>query len=439
MRVGSAKIDITPPLNIPYLAYLPRQGKFKGVHDPLYARALVLDDYKTKIAIISADSIGYNNELLGTEYSFLSEVRKKIQERTGISGLNIMLATTHAHSTPETTGITRLLDVDGAEEWLYVLIEQLTSVVEMADQNLVEMSLKTGIGEARGIAKNRRKRSMTISEQRSNGFVDESVGVLLFQTEDSKILDVIINYACHPVTVQVQNLVSADYPGVATNLVESVVNGCRNCLFLQGSAGDINPIRDDTRDFKDVEIYGNILGGEAIKTIAQMNAVDYPVMQSLIGVASKLIMLPSRDLPDPKDYRDAFVSALNSAQKAETEEERDRHLRIAGHNREILKRIERGDASIPVEIQVLRIGDTAIVGIPGEVFVGLGLQIKQESLAPYTFISETTNGWIGYIPTVGTYAEGGYEVIPGPWSMTNEEGGQMIVQTAMELINKLWK
>ena len=437
MKVGSAKVDITPPLNIPYLAYLPRQGKFKGVHDPLYARALVFDDGKMKIAIISADSIGYNNELLGEEYNFLSEVRGKIQERTGILGLNVMLATTHAHSTPETTGITRLLDANGAGEWLEVLIEQLTSAVEMANQNLVEMSIKAGLGEARGIAKNRRKGAMTLDEQRANGFVDESVGILLFQTEDFSASDIIINYACHPVTVQVQPLVSADYPGVATKLVEKVVNGCRNCLFLQGSAGDINPMRDDTRDFKDVELYGNILGGEVIKTVAQMKAPDYPVMPNIIGVASKTIMLPSRDLPDPKPYREAFVSALNSAQEAETEEERDRHLRIAGYNRETLKRIERGDAPISVEIQVLQIGDALIVGIPGELFIGLGLQIKRESPASYTFISETTNGWIGYIPTIGTYAEGGYEVHPGPWSMTNEEGGQMIVRTVLELINDL--
>jgi len=437
MKVGSAKVDITPPLNIPYLAYLPRQGKFKGVHDPLYARALVFDDNKMKIAIISADSIGYNNELLGEEYNFLSEVRGKIQERTGILGLNVMLATTHAHSTPETTGITRLLDANGAGEWLEVLIEQLTSAVEMANQNLVEMSIKAGLGEARGIAKNRRKGAMTLDEQRANGFVDESVSILLFQTEDFSASDIIINYACHPVTVQVQPLVSADYPGVATKLVEKVVNGCRNCLFLQGSAGDINPMRDDTRDFKDVELYGNILGGEVIKTVAQMKAPDYPVMPNIIGIASKMIMLPSRDLPDPKPYREAFVSALNSAQESGTQEERDRHLRIAGYNRETLKRIERGDAPISVEIQVLRIGDALIVGIPGELFIGLGLQIKRESPASYTFISETTNGWIGYIPTIGTYAEGGYEVHPGPWSMTNEEGGQMIVQTALELINDL--
>ncbi|HGE71487.1 TPA: hypothetical protein ENX78_11660 [Candidatus Poribacteria bacterium] len=437
MKVGSAKVDITPPLNIPYLAYLPRQGKFKGVHDPLYARALVFDDGKMKLAIISADSIGYNNELLGEEYNFLSEVRGKIQERTGILGLNVMLATTHAHSTPETTGITRLLDANGAGEWLEVLIEQLTSAVEMANQNLVEMSIKAGLGEARGIAKNRRKGAMTLDEQRANGFVDESVGILLFQTEDFSASDIIINYACHPVTVQVQPLVSADYPGVATKLVEKVVNGCRNCLFLQGSAGDINPMRDDTRDFKDVELYGNILGGEVIKTVAQMKAPDYPVMPNIIGIASKMIMLPSRDLPDPKPYREAFVSALNSAQESGTQEERDRHLRIAGYNRETLKRIERGDAPISVEIQVLRIGDALIVGIPGELFIGLGLQIKRESPASYTFISETTNGWIGYIPTIGTYAEGGYEVHPGPWSMTNEEGGQMIVQTALELINDL--
>jgi neutral ceramidase len=438
MKIGSAKVDITPPLNIPHLAYLPRQGKFKGVHDPLYARAFVFANDETKLALISADSIGFNNELLGPGRNFIKEVRERILERTGIE--NVMLATTHAHSTPETTGITSLLDAPGVDSWLEVLIEQIVSAVEMADNNMIYTTLKAGIGEARGIAKNRRKGNMPIDEQRAKGYVDESVGVLLCEGSDkSDKSDILINFSTHPVTVQVQSLVSADYPGAATKLIEKVMQGCRNCAFLQGAAGDINPVRDDTRDFRDVELYGTILAGEVIKTIAQLRSPDVKPMESRLGALSKVLQLPSRDLPDPEPFHEAYMSALNEAEEATDKESRDRALRVAGANQETLKRIERGTDPIIAEVQVFRIGDVAIVGIPGEFFVKLGLQIKSGSTAPYTFISETTNDWIGYIVSPGTYQEGGYEIHPAPWSMTNEKGGQMIVQTAIELINELWK
>lgn len=437
MKVGSAKVDITPPLTIPYLGYIPRQGKFQGIHDPLYARAIVFDNDLTRVALISSDSIGYNNEILGAGRNFTAEVRDRIQKRTGINGKNIMLASTHAHSVPETTGITQLLDVPSASSWLEVLIDQLCSAVEMALLDLNEADLKAIVGEAKGIAKNRRKGNMPIDDQRKLGLIDESVGIFLCEGQEK--LDVIMNFACHPVTVQVQSLVSADYPGVATKFVEGSINGCRNCLFLQGAGGNINPMRDDTRDYKDVELYGMILGGESVKLISTLRSPNTNSMENKIDVVSETIMLPSRDLPDPKPFFEAYQRSLKLAENSKDELSRNNFLRTAGYNREILNRIERGNDPIPAEIQAIRIGELAIVGIPGELFVELGWQIKQNSIAPYTFISETTNGWIGYIIDPGAYKEGGYEVTPGLWSMTNEEGGQIIVRTAIELITKLWE
>lgn len=437
MKVGSAKIDITPPLTIPYLGYIPRQGRFKGVHDPLFARAIVFDNDDTKVAIVSSDSIGYNNKILGAGRNFTAEVREKIQKQTGIKEENIMLASTHAHSVPETTGITRLLDVPSADSWLEVLIDQLCSSVEMALSNLDTARLKVAIGEAKGIAKNRRKSNIPIDEQRKNGLIDESVGVLLCEGQCK--LDVIVNFACHPVTVQVQSLVSADYPGVATKFVEKSISGCHNCLFLQGSAGNINPMRDDTRDYRDVELYGMILGGETVKLVSMLRDPNISYMENEIRVKSKNVILPSCDLPNPEPFHQKYQKALKDAENSKDELSKYNALRIANYNREILDRIERGSGPISAEIQVMRIGELAIVGIPGELFVELGLQIKQNSLATYTFISETTNDWIGYIVSPGTYQEGGYEVTPGPWSMTNEAGGQIVVKTAIELIFELWK
>ncbi|MBC8234474.1 hypothetical protein H8E77_33410, partial [bacterium] len=89
LLAGSAKVDITPPLSIPHLAYIPRQGKFKNVHDSLFARAVVFENEQTKLAVIAADSIGYSNDILGEGRNFTSEVRQKIQQRVGIDAQNI--------------------------------------------------------------------------------------------------------------------------------------------------------------------------------------------------------------------------------------------------------------------------------------------------------------------------------------------------------------
>jgi neutral ceramidase len=438
LLAGSAKVNITPPLSIPHLGYVPRQGKFRGVHDPLFARALVLDNSEIKLAIISADSLGYGNEILGADRNFTAEVRERINDRTGLEPKNVMLASTHSHSTPETLGITRLSDVPEAVPWLEVLMDQLASAVEMASSNMAQAQLKLGMGLAKEIGHNRRVRDLSIEEQIARGLVDPQVGVLMCESLENNDSFIVINFACHPVTVQVQPLVSADYPGVATDLVERTVDGCRNCLFLQGAAGNINPMLDDTRDFADVARYGMILAGEVLKTTGSLRSPVTPIMEPKLAAKSEILHLPVRDLPDPEPMREAYEKALKDAESAKTDEERFRALRTAGQHRESLDLIERGTDPVPGEVQVMRIGDLAVASTPGEMFVQLGLEIKRRSAAPHTFVVELANGWVGYLLNPGGFAEGGYEAYPGPWTKVSEDAGQMLVDKAAELMEELW-
>jgi neutral ceramidase len=438
LLAGSAKVNITPPLSIPYLGYVPRQGKFRGVHDPLFARALVLDNGGIKLAIISADSLGYGNEILGPGRNFTAEVRERISDRADIESNNIMLASTHSHSTPETLGITRLSDVPEALPWLEVLMDQLASAVEMASSSMSPAQLKLGMGLAEEIGHNRRVRDVSIEEQIAQGLLDPQVGVLMCEGLESGESFIVANFACHPVTVQVQPLVSADYPGVATDLVERTVDGCQNCLFLQGAAGNINPMLDDTRDFADVRRYGMILAGEVLKIIGSLRSPVKPVMEPKLSAKSEVLQLPVRDLPDLVPIREGYENALKDAESTETDEERFRALRTAGQHRESLDLIERGTDPVPGEVQVMRIGDLAVASTPGEMFVQLGLEIKRRSAAPHTFVVELANGWVGYLLNPGGFAEGGYEASPGPWTKVSEDAGQMLVDKAVELIEDLW-
>jgi hypothetical protein len=91
---------------------------------------------------------------------------------------------------------------------------------------------------------------------------------------------------------------------------------------------------------------------------------------------------------------------------------------------------------VPVHLNVLRIGDTAICTNPAELFVEYGLQIRERSPARVTLISELTDGYIGYVPTRLAFERGGYETWPAPTSQLAPEAGDAIVQATRELLER---
>jgi hypothetical protein len=435
-------------LTIPYLGYEPRHAFFEGVHDPLYGRAVALDDGATQAIILATDSIGYSNAILGPGRNFTTEVRQRIAERTGVPGAHVMLTASHAHSTPETIHLRRLLDTPAAAPWLDVLMDQLTSAAAMAFAQRQPMRLKVGMGQLHGVSRNRRvigkdgrvlggpEVSSQVEEARP-GPVDPQVGVLYFESISNDYCFVISNFACHPVTVQVQPLVSADFPGPAMRLVEQMLPQCANSLFLQGACGDINPIRNTT-DFADVARYGLMLGSEVVKVAAQLSAPTHPLAAAQLAIRTATLSLPVRDLPDPAPLQQAYAKATRQLATATTEHWRRAARRQQRMVEESLLVIERGSEPIPAEVQVLRIGDVAVVALPGEPFVELGLTIKQRSPAAHTFVVGYGNDWIGYLTPPQAWQQGGYEVSLGPWTRVGPTGGTQLVEQAMRVLQELW-
>jgi hypothetical protein len=448
LQAGTAKVDITPPLTIPYLGYEPRHALFQAVHDPLYGRAVALDDGATQVMVIAADAIGFSNAILGPGRSFTAEVRQRVQQQTGVPAAHVLLASSHAHSTPETIDLRRLLDTPAAAAWLEVLIDQLASAAAMAFRQRRPCTLKAGKGQVQGLSHNRRilgpdgkvmQRSLqTPALVRENlGLIDPETGVLLLVDADSRSCTVLANFACHPVTVQVQPQVSADYPGVAMALVEQCVPNCLNSLFLQGACGNINPVRNTT-GFDDVQRYGLMLGGEVVKLAAQCSAPEYPASPTRLAVAAETCYLPVRALPPRGPAQQAYDEAaaqLAAAQDEPAQAEWRRKQRVA---EEALILIDRGTAPIPAEVQVVRIGDMALVALPGEPFVELGLEIKRRAVAPHTLVVGYANDWIGYLTTPQAWDEGGYEVSAGPWTRAAPEGSAQLVETALRLVETLF-
>lgn len=444
--IGFGRVDITPPLAIPYLSHFPRQTPFEGVHDPLFARAMVADNGTTRLAIVAVDALGLSRDILGPGRDFIAETRARIAARSGIPAEQVLLAASHAHSTPQTTHIARLLDFPEAGPWLETLMDQLAEAATLAAQRLRPVRLTGSIGQAAGIAWSRRivgedgklYRLPQRPDRVRRETRDEQVPVLLVEgSKDGRVWrGVVCNFTCHPTTVQVQPLISGDYPAYACALVERELPA-EACLFLQGAAGDVNPLRHTTT-FDDVQTYGQILGTEVLKQAPRLSAAGASPMSTILRCGRRVIALPVRPLPDREPYARLLMSAeerLRGSVEASTLQQARNELRTA---REALRLIDLGTEDIPCEVQVLRLGEALIVAFPGELFCQFGLELKAVSPAPVTMIAAYANGYVGYLPSRDDYDLGGYETALGPWTRVAPGATERLVAVARELIEEVW-
>jgi hypothetical protein len=411
LLAGGSRVDITPPLHVPYLGFDPRQGTFEGVHDPLFARAAVFSRGDAHVAVISADALGLSCDLLGPGRDFIAEVRGQASALTGLAPNHLLLAATHAHSTPETYGITRLWERADCAAWIETFAGQLAEAARLAWFDRRPARLRHATVPLTGLARNRR---------RVDGPLDEELIVLLAEREGAGPL-VLANFACHPVTAQVQPLVSADFPGVAMGMVERELGAGTVALFLQGAAGDINPVRGDTRDWRDVDSYGLILGGAALQAIGQARLGE-SCADPALAVRSATVTVEAREAPSVEEAAEALA-------RAEAGSSGGAHMA-----RETYRLARFGRDPIAAEVQAMRLGDVALAAFPGELFCGLGQRVKRASATPATMVVECANGCLGYLAPRDEWERGGYEVGPGAWCRVAPGGAEQMVEAVSRLV-----
>lgn len=442
---GFAKTDITPPLGVPYLSFHPRQTPFEGIHDRLYARTVAAEGPDGAAAIVSVDSLGLSRTVLGPGRDFIAELRQRIQAQTGIRPDHVMCLATHAHSTPQTTDIADLIgESPHVADWLEQLLEQLATTVALAWAQREPMALYGGRGLAPGIAWNRRILTTSgtlaihstrppdehvVKEPR-----DDRVPALLFRGETRR--GAIFGFTCHPTTVQVQPLVSADYPGVACGLVEQALD-LGAAVFVQGACGDVGPVRRTT-DFQDVELYGRSLGGEATRCLALLDARDAAPMSGTIAAACRTVQAPRRELPDEQALAETAADGLARIEAATDAAARARAVGVYRRASEPLRLCRLGTGPVPVEVQALRLGEALFIGVEGELFCRYGLELIDASPAELTFVAGYANGYQGYLPEPATWDEGGYEPSLGPWTRVDRDGGELVAAAAADLAQRVW-
>ena len=422
---GVAKRVVTPPLAVPYLTSSANGTctAFTGIRDQLYARALVLDDGRRCLAILSVDAIGYDNLILGKGRNLTRELRKRIAARTDLRADSILLTATHAHSTPETIGLTNFRDYPGVPDWIEQHLETLADTIIDAWKRRVSVRARFGKATVPGIARNRRilLKNKTLSrygalpsadQVAAPWFLDEELSVLCFETETGATHSVLLNYTAHPVVTMLLPQASADYPGAAASEIETKFPNAV-CLFTQGAAGNINSIHVTTR-YEDALALGNKIADAALSKIANLKADSTFITRPTLEVRSKTIHLAARDCPSLRMIKKLVAADANP-----------KNQRLSRLAQKI------SDDSLAAEIQSMRIGPVRWVSFPGEPFVETGLALKK---AGASFVCGYSNGWLGYFPLRRAYAEGGYEVELGAWSRAGEGTAERLESEGCSLV-----
>jgi neutral ceramidase len=450
LSAGVARVVITPPVGIAMVGFAGR-GPAIGVHDDLMATALVLaergpnGEADSRVALVTADIIGIHADAV------TAAIKAQVERVTGIPTARVILSCSHTHFGP---ALNAPPDGGTGPEQAYqtALAHQIAGVVAMADAARRPITLAAGRGSVK-IGINRRERrpeGHIILGQNPGGNLDTEVQVWRFDAADgdpvtpgaplgwlqraAEPVAVLVNYACHPVSLSSQmRMISADFPAVTRGIVEELVGG--TALYVQGACGNINPVFMGP-DWEHPLRLGRALGAEAVRVAL----LAQPITGTPLRVARETVAFPGL-LPPSKEAARERIARLEAERERLAAQEGN--LGAKEWNQRGLERARKGlealeTGVLPVvegELSVLRLGDAALAFNPTELFCEFGMAIKQASPFPWTAIGGYTDGSAGYFPTRASYPEGGYEVDRA--CRVAPEAGELLQATTMRLLQSV--
>jgi hypothetical protein len=453
LKVGMAEVDITPPVGFPMAGYY-HERLAEGAIDPLRAKAIVFRDANAAAALVVCDLIG-----IATDLS--SGVRKRASEETGIPAAHMVIAATHSHTAPDYMKELWLrLGNEKQDPTRAAYIDKLTSglvdVIARAHAAAKPVSLAHGVAtQATPVAFNRRFVMRDGSVQtwqnfenpnvvRSAGPIDSGIGLLAIRDADGRPRGILSNFALHLDTVGGMKW-SADYPSFIEQTLRKAIGPDVISVFGAGCCGDINHVNPRGKERNKADFIGNSIGESIHKQLGQLAPVDQP----RLVVKSRVAPLPLQDATKEEVARSIqILAAANRGEKVDFYEHvtaykkivldqlrrREPHTNAVDHITWGLSRSLAGVGEmLPVDVTVMTIGrDVAIVCLPGEVFVELGLAIKQGSPFRTTMVIELANTVETiYVPHRAAYAGGSYEVTN---SALQPGAGEMLVEAALGLL-----
>ncbi len=444
LRAGAAVSNLTLPLGASNGGVIARGGPATDIHDDLFARCLVLDDGRTRVALAVCD-------VRMIARSVIDAAKQLAQDATGIPADNIMISATHTHSAP---GVIGLDNVELDRWYLDFFARRVADGIRRAVNRLAPAKIGWGAGAQPQHVFNRRwhmkpgsipPNPFGLSTDRVQmnppagsqnliepaGPVDPQVGVISVQHDDGRPMALWANYGLHYVGGGVANHVSADYYGMFAERVQQLLNADRLdpafvAMMSNGTSGDVN-----NTDFRKPR------PKKALWT--RMREVAFDLANEALCVRRKIEHRDSADLAVRTaelqlGVRRPDAERLDWARRTLSESPKGKRLGRPQIYAEEALHLAKFPATVPVKLQVIRIGELALAAVPCEVFAETGLAIKQASPFKPTFVVELANGYNGYLPTARQHELGGYETWSARSAYLEPEADTQIRATVQKLL-----
>ena len=451
LKVGTACVDVTPtvfPIQL-------RSGKSNLIHDPLHVRAVAFERDEGRAVICLIDAIG-----IGREMSDLAKSRAA--EKTGWKVEEMLICATHTHTAPKGgTGM------PGREAYERLKHQKLEEAIVQAIESLEPAKVGFSSEDEPSEVRNRRwflqpgtmppnplgeKDQVKTNAGRNHlvkpaGPIDPEICVIDVRNSKNKPLALIANYALHyvggvPKKIDEQGrevgMASADYFGEFSRIMPFRIGGVNPpdnfvAMMTNGASGDINNLvftgtRAPRSPFEQIRIVASKTADAAWRAVKKIEAYE---TKPVIATRQREVNLPYRE---PNEREIKLAEDLLQRTRKERDAINSRTTSVA--TRVIEYANPEHPRTEPLLIQAFRIGEQAIVSMPFEVLVEIGLEIKKKSPFERTLLISMANGGYGYLPPPNQHKLGGYETWLGT-SRFQPKSSEILIKNLLEMLGDL--
>lgn len=451
LKAGASSVDITPPLGLKIVGNF-NTPEATHIHDPLAAKSLVLDDGATRLAFVIVDNVGVPIEVF-------SAAAALIEAETGITPSHVLMASTHTHSAVSAGGEGSkrrgFNQNEPLDDYQRFVARRIADGVRIALNNLEPARIGWGSGAVPQHLFNRRWRLKNpikspygeLDQVQFNpglnnpnkvepvGGTDPEVAFFAVQAMDGRPIALLANYSLHYVGGVPAGHISADYFAVFAKKLAAQLGVQQNSppfvgILTNGTSGDVNNIdfskpSPSYGPYEKMNVVAEDVAQEVLKVYKNIPYQDKVTLKAARTSLTLKIRKPSREIYE----RSLKVRNSPADTKFEHSLERifaDRAIQF----------YEEWPDQVEVPLQVFRIGDLGIRGIPFEVFTETGLELKSKSIFKNNFTISFANGSFGYLATPAQHKLGGYET----WltvTKVEENASEKIVSELQRLEKKV--
>ncbi len=448
-RAGAATANITPTIGLATI------GGWKPVpsthiHDELHVRCLVLDNGQARLCIAICDNLGIPRDVL-------DEAKRRLSEKTGLPVDHILTAATHTHSAPSAYGEERFRPNNQFNPYQEFLIGRIVDAALTAIHNLEPAQVGWGVAREPRYVFNRRwlmkpgEHLRTpfggMDKARMNpphgspdliepaGPTDPQISFVSVRSAEGRPIALLANYSLHYVGGVGPGAVSADYFALFADRIQELFEADRLAppfvgILSNGTSGDINSndYGGKPRQYERYEKMRAVANHVAEDVFKAHAGVEFHDQVPLGAVCRELTLAVRKPTAEQMAWANELL--------ARTDEPKDHQEHRRRVYAERFQKLDAAPEKVDILLQAVRIGDVGIVTVPFETFTEIGLEIKQKSPLPRTFVISFGNGSYGYLPTPRHFELGGYET----WMGTNNvepETAPKIVKELLEMLGEL--